>query len=359
MKPKIAKQLLDWYALNQRSFPWRDAAEPYAVWVSEIMAQQTRLETMLPYYHRWMERFPTVESLATASQQEVLSLWEGLGYYGRARNLHKAAKLVAKDFSGKLPASSAELVKLPGIGRYTAGAISSIAFGADEPVVDGNVKRVLARVLAIAEAVNTTAGEKQIWKAAEDHLPKGRAANYNQALMEFGALVCTTRNPQCEQCPLRVDCQAYLTGRQLDFPVRVSREKSPHYTVTAAVIRENDKVMIAQRAEDALLGGMWEFPGGKQEIGESLENCLKREINEELGVKIKVGKQLGIFKHAYTHFKVTLHAFDSQLVKGDLSLNVHQAVEWVSADSLSEFPMGKIDRQISLMLTARGNQDEA
>jgi A/G-specific adenine glycosylase len=358
VKNQIANKLLKWYSANKRIFPWRDNPQPYAVWVSEIMAQQTRLETMLPYYQKWMERYPTVRELADATQQEVLSLWEGLGYYSRARNLHKAAQVVVSDYDGKLPESVEELITLPGIGRYTAGAIASIAFGADQPVVDGNIKRVLARVFAISEAVNTSTGEKQVWSVAQEQLPEGRAGDHNQALMDLGALVCLPRQPRCEICPLADLCKANELNRQEEFPVKEKRGKVPHHTVTAAVLRHGEQVLIAQRKQDELLGGMWEFPGGKQKPGESLENCLKREIKEELGVKIEVGEQVGVFRHTYTHFKVTLHAFESRLVVGQPRLNDHQAIEWVSLAELDDFPMGKIDRQISQTLQSRGQQDE-
>jgi A/G-specific adenine glycosylase len=358
VKNELANKLLKWYSANKRSFPWREDPQPYAVWVAEIMAQQTRLETMLPYYQRWMERYPTVRELATATQQEVLGLWEGLGYYGRARNLHKAAQVVVSEYNGELPASVEELLTLPGIGRYTAGAIASIAFGADQPVVDGNIKRVLARVFAISEAVNTSTGEKRVWSTAEEQLPQGRAGDYNQALMDLGALVCLPRQPRCEACPLADLCKANELKVQEEFPVKQKRAMVPHYTVTAAVLSRGEQVLIAQRKPNELLGGMWEFPGGKQKPGESLENCLKREIKEELGVKIEVGEQVGVFRHAYTHFKVTLYAFDSRLVGGQPCLNDHQAIEWVSLAELSNFPMGKIDRQISQTLQSRGQQDE-
>jgi A/G-specific adenine glycosylase len=350
---EFARRLLDWYSANRRIFPWRENPQPYPVWVSEVMAQQTRLETMLPYYERWMERFPNVQRLAAASQQDVLNEWEGLGYYSRARNLHKAARIVVDEYEGAIPSTAAELMKLPGIGRYTAGAIASIAFGADEPVVDGNVKRVLARVLALPEAVNTPAGEKRVWSEAERLLPAGRAGDFNQGLMDLGAVVCLPQNPQCGVCPLTQLCQSLQAGTQDDYPVMEKREKVPHYTVTAAVMRRNGQVLIAQRSEDALLGGMWEYPGGKQEPGESLENCLKREIKEELGVTIQVGAQIGVFRHAYTHFKVTLHAFESRISGGEPHLNDHQALAWASLEDLDAYPMGKIDRQISRRLQAK------
>jgi A/G-specific adenine glycosylase len=354
---ELADRLLAWYAANRRSFPWREAPQPYAVWVAEIMAQQTRLETMLPFFRRWMARFPSIAALAAASQQEVLNEWEGLGYYSRARNLHQAARVVMDEHAGALPSTAADLQKLPGIGRYTAGAIASIAFGEDAPLVDGNVKRVFGRVLALEEPVNTPAGEKRIWQIVGQHLPAGHAGDFNQALMDLGAVVCLPRQPLCGACPLSDLCLARQAGEEGDYPVKISRAKIPHHTVAAAVLRRDGRVLIAQRSEDTLLGGMWEYPGGKQEGDEGLENCLRRELKEELGVTIEVGAPVGVYKHAYTHFKVTLHAFESRIVSGDLKLNDHQAVKWVRLEELDDYPMGKIDRQISRALQKRGKAD--
>ena len=351
MTNTLAKKLLTWYAANGRSLPWRENPEPYAVWVSEIMAQQTRLETVLPYFERWMALFPDIPSLANADQQDVLNTWEGLGYYSRARNLHKAAGVVIDEYGGQLPQTRAGLEALPGIGRYTAGAILSIAFGQDEPVVDGNVKRVYARLFGVEKAVNTPAGTKAIWALAEEYLPHDKAGDYNQALMDLGAIVCMPRNPVCQTCPLTEDCTAYQTGRTSELPLKQARAKVPHYTVTAAVIHDEDsKVLITQRPQDAMLGGMWEFPGGKQEDGESLESCLEREIFEELACKIEVREPLGVFQHAYTHFKVTLHAFHARLNTEPIELHYHQDARWVPVADLDEFPMGKIDRLIARQL---------
>ncbi len=354
MKFQLSQQLLKWYTQEGRSLPWRDDPAPYAVWVSEIMAQQTRLETVIPYYQRWMAQFPNIASLAAASQQEVLNAWEGLGYYSRARNLHKAAGIVADKYNGALPEDKSTLLSLPGIGRYTAGAILSIAFGQDEAVVDGNVKRVYARLFVVDAWINTSAGEKEIWALAEEHLPAGQAADYNQALMDLGAMVCLPRSPNCAVCPLADLCQAHLSGRVDEFPVKQAKKKTPHYIVTAAVIHgENNTVLITQRPQDAMLGGMWEFPGGKQEPGESLEDCLKREILEELACRIEVRQPVGAFKHAYTHFKVTLHAFHAELRSDTIELRYHQDARWIPLADLDEIPMGKIDRMISDQLQAR------
>jgi len=351
MPSPFSQKLLTWYAEHQRKFPWRQHPAPYPVWVSEIMAQQTRLETMLPYFQRWMQRFPSISALAEASQQDVLNLWEGLGYYSRARNLHQAAKIVVESYSGELPNTRPELETLPGIGRYTAGAIASIAFGQDEAVVDGNVKRVYARLFQVTEPVNTPAGEKEIWSLAETHLPRGQAGDYNQALMDLGATICLPRQPLCSVCPLAEDCLARRNDQTDQLPVKKQKSQSPHHTVTAAILHGEDRqVLIAQRPADALLGSLWEFPGGKQEPGEDLPTCLKREILEELQCTIKIGDLLGTFRHTYTHFKVTLHAFHCQLEEDPPTPHYHQAVRWVNIDDLDEYPMGKIDRMISQQL---------
>ncbi len=348
--PALVPRLLAWYRQNGRILPWRGHPDPYAVWVSEIMLQQTQVETVIPYFKKWMQRFPSVASLAAASEQDVLNTWEGLGYYSRSRNLHKAAKIVVAEYGGQLPAEVDSLRRLPGIGRYTAGAIASLAFGLDQPALDGNLKRVLARLFDVTEPVNSPAGEKRLGELAAENLPPGQAADYNQALMDLGALICTPRNPNCPACPVSGWCQAYRNGTQVERPVKKRRPPQPHYVVTAAVIRRDGKVLLAQRPQNGLLGGLWEFPGGKQEPGESLPDCLAREIREELGAEIEVGKAVGEFRHAYTHFRITLHAFECRLIEGEPRPVEAQDVRWVELSGLGDFPMGKVDRQIALQL---------
>jgi A/G-specific adenine glycosylase len=350
MALKFGDSLLGWYRTHARSLPWRDQGDPYMVWVSEVMLQQTRVETVIPYFERWMKRFPTISSLARASQQEVLSEWEGLGYYARARNLHQAAQIVAADYDGQLPKDVNHLRQLPGIGRYTAGAIASIAFGKDEPVLDGNIRRVLARVFDVGIPARSSAGEKQLWQLAQDHLPPGSAGHYNQALMELGALICTPRQPRCEDCPIRAICLSYSLGIQEERPVMRSKPQLPHYLVSSAVIQQDQKVLIAQRPPDGLLGGMWEFPGGKVELGEDLVTGLKREICEELGVDIQVGASFGVYHHSYTHFRITLHAYLCKLNGSQPQALFHNQFAWSPVAMLQEYPMGKIDRQISSAL---------
>jgi len=376
----FALPLLRWYAQHARRLPWRaqgsSSPDPYRVWVSEVMLQQTRVETVIPYFERWMERFPSIAALAAASQQQVLAAWEGLGYYSRARSLHRAAQIVAAEYGGQLPGDVRSLRNLPGIGRYTAGAIASIAFGLDQPALDGNIRRVLARLFNVAEDIRSTAGERRLWDLAEWHLPPGRAGDYNQALMDLGATLCTPRSPDCRHCPLAEYCQARALGLQEQRPVIAPRPAIPHYTVTAAVIaspvalppdglivahpgsrQDTPRYLIAQRPAHGLLGGLWEFPGGKVQEGEDLLACLRREICEELGAEIEVGEPLGVYRHAYTHFRITLHAFRCILVTNEPRPIEAADIRWVKPEDLGSYPMGKIDRQIAKELMIPNTKD--
>lgn len=352
-QPQIAGRLLDWYRREARTLPWRGHPDPYAVWVSEIMLQQTRVETVIPYFERWMARFPDIPTLAKAPEQDVLRLWEGLGYYSRARNLWRAARVVMQDYAGQLPSDPIHLQELPGIGRYTAGAIASIAFGLDAPALDGNIRRVLARLFDVDLDARSPAGEKRLWELARAVLPPGQAGDFNQALMDLGSQVCTPQKPACLLCPLAGDCRSFALGVQELRPVLPEKKPVPHLTVTAAVIRRNGTVLIARRPSAGLLGGMWEFPGGKLEPGETLPACLRREIGEELGATVLVGAKVGVYRHAYTHFKVTLHAFECTLEEGEpLPLDAAE-LRWVSVADLPNFPMGKIDRRIAADLATQ------
>lgn len=351
MTSEFARLVLDWYALHARDLPWRSRRDPYAVWIAEIMLQQTRVETVIPYYQRWMQRFPSLEVLAEADQQEVLQIWEGLGYYSRARNLHRAAQIAAARYGGNLPPNRRELESLPGIGRYTSAAIASIAFGADEPALDGNIRRVIARVFDLEIPASSPEGQARILSLLKDNLPSGRAGDFNQALMDLGALICVPRRPKCGLCPLEGMCRAHALGVEGQRPVAARRGSIPHHTVAAAVIRRGGLVLIARRPPEGLLGGMWEFPGGKVEPGEELAPALRREIHEELGVEICVDQELGVFRHAYTHYRVTLHAFYCTLLKGEPRALEASELRWIAPAELADFPMGKIDRQIAFLLS--------
>ena len=364
----FSKRLLIWYRKNGRDLPWRGRLDhtleqfdhvsrsstrpsAYAVWVSEIMLQQTQVATVIPYFKRWMIRFPTISTLATASEQEVLSAWEGLGYYGRARNLYCAARMIIEEFGGELTGDVNSLRHLPGIGRYTAGAIASLAFGLDEPALDGNIRRVLARVFNVDEFADSAAGEKALWALATEYLPKGQAGDYNQALMDLGATICKRRNPTCSVCPARRMCQARAMGIQEQRPKLKPKPVGPHHIVTAAIIQRKGRVLLAKRPAQGLLGGMWEFPGGKVENGEDLQTALRREISEELDTSICVGEPFGIYRHTFTHFSFTLHAFLCQLQDGNPRPVKENEICWVKLAELPDYPMGKVDRQIARRLT--------
>jgi A/G-specific adenine glycosylase len=353
---RLASKLLTWYQINKRTPPWRDHPDPYAVWVSEIMLQQTRVETVIPYFQKWMRLFPDIPTLANASEQDVLNAWEGLGYYSRARNLHKAARIVAEKYDGQLPRDLDELRSLPGIGRYTLGAIGSMAFGLDVSALDGNIKRVYARIFDVTKPVDSPAGERLLWQIADENLPKGHAGDYNQALMDLGAMICVPKNPRCLICPVLKLCKARQNGTQLERPILIPKKDVPHYVHAAAVIVRrianppHEEVLLAQRPSRGLLGGMWEFPNGRVigDPAQELPNALK--TGYQLRVRMKRGSQgreaLGTVQHGYSHFSVTVHVFRCEL----LSLPKETNLKWVSLNRLQDYPMGKIDRQIARML---------
>jgi A/G-specific adenine glycosylase len=284
--------------------------------------------------------------LAAAPLDDVLKLWEGLGYYARARNLHRAAQQVVAEFGGRLPDTVKGLSKLPGIGAYTAGAIASIAFGRDAPVVDGNVRRVLCRVYAVRGDTRQPKIQQKLWALAEMNLPKAKAGRWNEALMELGATVCLPRSPRCDECPLAEVCRASALGLQEKLPARTAKKPTPHVDVTAAVIRKNGRLLIAQRPTSGMLGGLWEFPGGKVERGESVEECLRREILEELGIEIEVGRPVTQVKHTYTHFRITLHAFVCRLKKGRPRAIQVADWRWVRLGEMDNFAFAVTDRKI-------------
>lgn len=333
----VHRPLLRWYRQEARDLPWRRTNDPYAIWISEIMLQQTQVRTTVAYYERFMQRFPTVEKLASARLDTVLKLWEGLGYYGRARNLHKAARVIVTRFAGRLPAAREELLRLPGIGDYTAGAIASIAFGQREAIVDGNVTRVLSRIFRICQDPRETPVRKEIWEIARRLLPKSNVGDFNQALMELGSEICVPRTPRCGDCPLRRVCRARKHGEQTSLPVRRLQKKIPSYVVVVGVIYKNGRILIDKRKPEGLLGGLWEFPGGKQKPGESLEYALKREIREELGITIRVKHPLVTIDHAYSHFRIRLHAFECAYVSGTPRCIGCVDAKWVWPAALSQY----------------------
>lgn len=341
------EHLLEWFACNARDLPWRRERTPYRVWVAEVMLQQTRAETAAPYYERFIARFPTLESLAQASLEEVLRTWEGLGYYARARQLHTTAQKVLREWGGRLPDTLQELRRLPGIGPYIAGAVASIAFGRPEVALDSNARRVLARLCAIHGDPRQSAVRRRLEECAHAMMPPDHPGPFNEALMELGATLCTPHRPRCDACPLADDCQAHLAGQEEAFPSRSPRPKVPHYDVTAGVIFGPDgRILLARRNEDDFLGGLWEFPGGKREGDEPLEDCLKRELREEMDIEVEVEDHLLTLKHAYTHFRITMYVYRCRLIAGTPRCVDCADVRWVTLEDMEALPMSATDRKI-------------
>lgn len=356
MTAPFAADLLAWYDDNAAQFPWRQPRpDPYRVWLSEIMLQQTQVETVRPYYERFLAVYPTVFALAAAPLDDVLKRWEGLGYYSRARHLHQTAQLIAHTHDGHFPDTVEALMALPGVGRYTAGAIASIAFGRAAPLLDGNVIRVFSRLIDLPDDVTQPATQARLWALAEDWLPPERTGDYNQALMELGRTVCKPRTPLCGDCPIRPACAAFASGTQADRPVKAKKAPTPHYDVAAGLIYAPDgrTLLIAQRPLEGLLGGLWEFPGGKQEPGETLVQCLQRELREELAIEVEVGELFVRVRHAFTHFKITLHAFICRHTGGEPQALGVRAFAWVTLNDLDRYSFGKADREVIAALRSR------
>ena len=306
----VSRRLLAWFGRSAREMDWRTTDDPYRIWVSEVMLQQTRVETVTPYYRRFLSAFPTVRALADAPRDRVMKLWEGLGYYSRARNLHRAAGVVARENGGRLPEDPEALAALPGIGRSTAGAIAAIAFRKDTPILDANAKRVIARLAAVAEPLSRPSVERRLWELSRGLIPPGKGRETALALMDLGAMVCTPRRPDCPACPLRDRCEGFRQGLQEAIPAKAAKKDLPRHDVVVAWIADGKgRILVGRRPERGLLGGLWELPGGRRESGETREEALRRELRQGWGMGVEVGERIASVPHGFSHFRITLHAF--------------------------------------------------
>lgn len=356
----LRRDLLTWRSLHGRQdIPWTlrpDGSEPqpgeslgvYGVWIAEVMLQQTQLAVMRPYWQRWMLAFPSVSALAEANQQQVLLQWQGLGYYSRARRLHQsAALLVAQGW----PRDLEDWQALPGIGRSTAGSILSSAFDQPQPILDGNVRRVLARLQAWSQPPQRSLA--QFWRWSEELLDPQRPRAFNQALMDLGATVCTPRQPRCGQCPWRPHCAAYAAGDPTRYPVKDASSPLPFQVIGVGVVLDGaDRVLIDQRLEEGLLGGLWEFPGGKQEPGESIVDTIRRELREELAIEVEVAEELICLEHAYSHKRLRFIVHLCRWSSGEPQPLASQQVRWVEPERLAEFPFPAANARIIAALQA-------
>ncbi len=307
-------ELLDWYKKNGYNFPWRDSADPYSIWLSEVMLQQTQISTVLPYYQRWLSALPDIRSVATVRIDNILKLWEGLGYYGRSRNFHKACQIVINKHGGEIPKNYSEFSKLPGVGPYISGAVMSIAFNLPIPAIDGNVVRVISRLNSIN--ISYPKSKKEINSLLIALIDHDRPGCFNQALMDLGRVICTPFNPTCNICPVKIHCKSFVNKAVDKYPVRVKRPSRPHYPVAVGLIWKNDRILISKRKAPGLLGGLWEFPGGKIKLQENGSDSIVRHTREALNILIHPVAHVKRIKHAYSHFSVTIDAYKCKLKGG-------------------------------------------
>jgi len=333
----VRRPLLAWYRRYKRDLPWRGSVDPYRVWVSEIILQQTRVDQGLPYYERFLAAFPTVEALAQAPLGRVLKSWEGLGYYTRARNLHAAARSVVA--AGRFPETARGWQELPGVGRYTANAIASFVYGERVPIVDGNVQRVLTRLYDIADSIDAGPTQKLLWDLAGSLVPAKNPGEFNQALMELGACVCSPRKPLCAGCPLQRQCQARAAGTQEARPVRATKKRVPQIKCAAAVIERRGQLLLARRPASGMLGGLWEFPCVEVESWKEAPRALVRWLQNELHLEVKVSGQLGAVKHTYSHRKVDMRVYECACTRGRAKTGPYEELTWAAPGELDQYPM--------------------
>ncbi|MAS98786.1 MAG: A/G-specific adenine glycosylase [Kiritimatiellaceae bacterium] len=347
LRLSVSASLIPWFEVHQRKMPWRRNRSPYRVWISELMLQQTRVSQATPYYLRFMQKFPSLKKLSEANLEEVLKAWEGLGYYSRARNLHKTAIVIRNHYGGRFPRDPEKIAALPGIGPYTTAAICSLAFNLNLAVVDGNVIRVLSRLLAIKSDIALQSSKKEFQTLADALLIKGRAGIFNEAMMELGATVCLPQNPDCTSCPMMHVCKANYEGSQTQYPVKQKKKKVPKLVVGAAVVKKEDgTVLVAQRREDQMLGGLWEFPGGKQETNESILACVIRELKEELDIDVELFDKIICVNHAYSHFKMEMHVFWARIRSGEPRAIECKNFKWISLTDIRSLPFSKADLKV-------------
>ena len=349
IKP-LVRSLLDWYDKNKRDLPFRSTNDPYKIWLSEIMLQQTQVSTVIPFYLNWIKRFPTVESVANADYDKVLKFWEGLGYYRRCFNFHKASKIILESHNGQIPSDYQSFINLPGVGDYTAGAVLSIAFNKKIPAIDGNVIRVISRLKKIKNL--TVYNKKIINKTVESLVPDSDPGIFNQSLMEIGALICLPKNPQCHKCPIKLFCKAFKTRNPNIYPISTKQKTKPHFDVVVGIIWRNGKIFIQKRSNDKMLGGLWEFPGGKVKKGELRKDALKRELKEECKIIPFLLKKVGFINHSYSHFSITLHCY--HCFEQGSKVKTFLQSKWISPNEIESFSFPKANHKIFKLLDTYG-----
>jgi A/G-specific adenine glycosylase len=355
---EFPENLVRWYRVHKRDLPWRRAQDdPYAVWISEIMLQQTTVGAVIAYFERWMRELPTVSSVASADLQDVLRLWAGLGYYARARNIKKTAEIVSFSYAGQIPSDLQTLLKLPGVGRYTAGAIASIAFDLRAPIVDGNVKRVFSRIGAIDDDIDSSAAINAIWSLAETSLGGVSPREFNQAIMDLGATVCIPSAPRCHICPVSRLCEGYASGDAVLFPRRAKQTRWEKIVDSAVVIENDGRIALIKRPDAGLWGGLWEIPRRTVEVGETAQNCAKRAALERVGAVVEIGELIGVVNHVVMNRKIELRGYRVLKCRfRDSNKEQTATFSWVSPSDLDKYPLAAPQKKLLAMaLTHSGD----
>ena len=338
----FTQKVISWYLKNKRPLPFRKSKDPYKIWLSEIMLQQTQVKTVLPYYKRWIKKFPTLKTVSLSNIDRLLKLWEGLGYYKRCINFYKASKIVINDYNGKIPDRKKEFLALPGVGEYTASAVLSIAFSKPFPVLDGNVKRVMSRIIGLKKLSHFNL--RKINKNLELLICKSRPGDFNQGLMEIGALICKPINPKCNKCPINENCYALRKGYPENFPAKSRRKLRPQYDVVVAIIWRGNKFYIQKRNPDKMLGGLWEFPGGIVNKGEDPKIILRHKVLKECGTDLNILKEAGIVDHAFSHFSIRLYGYFCSEKK--LLIKESTTRKWIHKRNIKDYTFPKANHKL-------------
>ena len=324
--------------------PWRGETDVYKIWLSEVMLQQTQVETAKPYYRRWLKEFPNTLAVANATEDEILKQWEGLGYYARARNFKSACEWINNENNGEIPTSSSKFRQLKGVGAYIHAAVRSIAYNEAIPVIDGNVKRVMARVLEIKTPPSRSL--HIIKQFLNDKISPTNPGDFNQAIMDLGSIICKPRNPNCNKCSISNFCKSYKNNTVDNYPILEKKRAIPHHKIAVGLIWKENKILISKRPSNVMLGGLWEFPGGKIKENEIAEDCVKREIKEELNISVSLGEKIQTIKHAYTHFTIELTAYHCQYEGGEPSTIGCADFKWIKTHEIDSLPFPKANHKI-------------
>ncbi|MBL7995543.1 A/G-specific adenine glycosylase [bacterium] len=348
----MVQPILNWYRKNKRDLPWRSTRDPYKIWISEIMLQQTQVEQVIPYYSRFLNKFPSINTLARSDIDDVLKVWAGMGYYRRARYLHEAAIIMAERHDSKIPSNYELLAALPGFGPYTCGSVLSIAYNLPYPAIDGNVTRLISRLFKIESDITRTAAKRTIENIVDNLIPMNKASEFSQALMEMGATVCKSKKPKCQSCCCRKICRAYneMSNPEI-LPIKTKKKRNVHFHIAAGIVRNGNTVLISKRPENVILGGLWEFPGGKKEKKESLGAACVRELESKTGISAKIVRPLMSIKHHYSHYSITIHFFCCSYSSGRVDTSISK---WVKIDDLDKYAFSKVHQQIALKIRDGG-----